>query len=173
MPSAKAPAGLVQSEAMNGGTHMAWAPLGLARASRTIGQFDTPFFPMSEGVSIRPLHWSHDGSGFVIIALLQQGAEFPLHRVMGEYHSMNIEGYRLTTSGEVVEPGDYVFGKAGDVDRWQAIGNSHCSILIVVSGHIHFLGPRGNILGNLSATDIRSTYRHHCEQEGFHCLDLG
>jgi hypothetical protein len=146
--------------------------LGSAALQLLTGALDTPWIPLSGGVAVRPLRCGEDDNGFSILVRLDPETRFPLHRTTGDAHSFNIEGYRVLASGELVEPADYLYAPAGHVDRWQAIGDCRCLVLLIVNGRLDYLEPDGMAGPGLCATEIERAYHAYCSEAGLEPVRL-
>ena len=124
------------------------------------------WMPDGPGKWSRPLHYLKGGSGFVELMRLEPGVGVGLHRHTGEVHAYNLEGSRRLSSGETIVPGDYVYEPAGNVDAWQAIGDGHLVVLVVVMGEVEYLGPGGAVTRRISCATRLEDYRRHCAAAG-------
>lgn len=133
---------------------------------------DLPWTPLAAGLSFKPLRFFADDRGYAALLRLEPGTVIPLHRHTGEIHAINLEGSHRLASGELVEPGDYVFEPGGNVDAWAAVGDTPLVVMIVVTGAVEYLAPDGGVLMRSTAATLEAIYRAHCASLGAAAQDL-
>ncbi len=133
---------------------------------------DGPWIPEGPGKWSRPLRFLKDDRGWVELMRLEPGVKLGLHRHTGEVHAFNLEGQRRLCTGEVVGPGDYVHESAGNVDWWEAIGDSPLVVLVVVMGAVEYIKHDGTVSKRITTADRIADYRRHCAENGVEAQDL-
>jgi 2,4'-dihydroxyacetophenone dioxygenase len=120
-----------------------------------------PWVPTGPGKAFRPLRfWER---GWSELMRLEPGAEVSLHRHTGPVDAYVIEGRRLLSSGEVLDPGGYQYEPAGTVDAWSATGAGPCVVHLRVEGEIEYLASDGAVTSVVSAATQAAAYRSWCE----------
>lgn len=133
-----------------------------------------PWVPLGPGEAFKPLRFLPGERGRALLLRLDPGVLVPLHRHLGEVHAFNLAGRRqLLETGEVVGPGCYVYEPAGNVDSWQAVGDTPLIVHIVAFGAMEYLGPGGEVLRRDLPSSLQAAYLRHCAQAGLEPLDLG
>jgi hypothetical protein len=122
------------------------------------------WIPTGEGKSFKPLRF--DSDGWSELMRLEPGAVVRLHRHTGAVHAFNLSGYRqIQGSDEIVGPGDYVYEPPGNVDSWQAVGDTDCIIHIKITGAVEYLDTDGAVIESADAASQHRVYlgwcRHH------------
>jgi 2,4'-dihydroxyacetophenone dioxygenase len=125
------------------------------------------WIPLSPGLSFKPLTYLPGGTGYQILLKIEPGTLIPLHRHTGEIHAFNLSGRRLLIEDQrVVEPGNYVYEPAGNVDSWKAVGDEPCVVHVEVNGRIEYLGPDGQVTRFADAGTSLKTYLDWCAKTG-------
>jgi quercetin dioxygenase-like cupin family protein len=140
--------------------------------ARHVAEDRVPWVPLSADKAFKPLRFLSDNRGFVELLRLEPGAAIPLHRHTGEVHALNLEGWRLLSSGERVGPGDYVHEPAGNVDSWTVIGAAPLVVMVVVHGAVEYLDDDGCVTARYTSDGLLDLYRRHCAAAGIEPLDL-
>ena len=126
-----------------------------------------PWIQAFPGLSVRPLHYFPDGSGYVALLRIEPGTLVAKHRHTGEIHAFNIKGKRrLIETDEIVGPGGYVYEPPGNHDSWMAVGDEPCIAHIVVNGDIEFLDAAGNVMRRTNAATVLEEHRRYCAEHG-------
>jgi quercetin dioxygenase-like cupin family protein len=145
---------------------------GSFAAARAIADNAVPWVPLSDGKSFKPLRFLSGNRGFVEMLRLEPGASMPRHRHTGEVHAFNLEGSRQLCTGEIINPGDYVYEPAGNVDSWKNIGDRPLVILVIVMGAVENLGPGDSVTNVYTADVLNTLYRQYCEAHDIDAVDL-
>jgi len=140
--------------------------------ARVAAARDTPWIPMSDVKSWKPLRFLGGGRGFVELLRMSPGAIMPLHRHTGEIHAYNLAGTRTLCTGEIIGPGDYVYEPPGNTDWWRVTGDEVMTALVVVIGAVEFLGPGHAVISRADALSQRRAYESWCAQHDVPVLDL-
>src|SRR5262249_31028410 len=140
--------------------------------ARNLSLNAVPWVPIAEGKSFKPLRFLSGNRGFVELLRLEPGTFSPLHRHTGEIHAFNLEGARELCTGEVMEPGDYVYEPAGNTDTWKVVGDVPLVVLVVVMGAVEFIGPDNTVTDRITADTLMEMYQQHCAANGIQALDL-
>lgn len=128
---------------------------------------NVPWVPTQEGVAAKPLRFSPDLSGYVLMLRVEPGTVIPRHRHTGEVHGVVLQGQRrLLDTGDVLTAGGYVYEPAGNVDSWMAVGDDPLVCFIVVSGDVEYLGEDGHVVRRSNARSLRDAYLRRCSEEG-------
>lgn len=141
-------------------------------AARSLAQEATPWVPLAEGKSFKPLRFLSGNRGFVELLRLEPGTASPLHRHTGEVHAFNLEGSRQLCTGELIGPGGYVYEPAGNTDSWKVVGDVPLVVLVVVMGAVEFIGSDHTVTGRVTADTLMEMYQRHCAANDLHPLDL-
>jgi 2,4'-dihydroxyacetophenone dioxygenase len=115
-----------------------------------------------EGKWSKPLQFLPAGAGWVELMRLAPGVKLGLHRHTGHVHAINLEGSRQLGTGEQLGPHDYVYEPEGNVDWWQATGDTPLVVFVVVTGAVEYLAPNGSVLRRITVQDRRQDYLRHC-----------
>lgn len=150
---------------------MEFAQLTVAAAMRRAG-LDS-WIPEGEGKWSLPVKFLPDGAGWVELMRLTPGVRLGLHRHTGEVHALNLAGERRLNDGRVVRAGDYIHEPAGNVDWWEAIGDTELVVHVVVKGEVEYLGAHHSVLQRISTADRIDDYRRYCATTGVQPRDLG
>ncbi len=124
-----------------------------------------PWQPLSAGFHMKLLKGStSDDDARVLLLHLTPGTTIPRHRHSGEVHALNLSGTRqLFPSGQFVGPGAYVFEPKGNVDSWQAVGETPVVVYAVVWGTLEYLGEHDEVLSVSSTASISKSYARFVE----------
>ena len=77
---------------------------------------------------------------------LEPGSVVALHRHTGDVHAYNLSGTRqILGSGEIIGLSDYVYEPSGNIDSWQAVGDTPCIVHIKVTGAVEYLDAVGHV----------------------------
>ncbi|WP_372526401.1 cupin domain-containing protein [Piscinibacter sp.] len=147
-------------------------PLDLLAAGGAPLSAATPWIAEGRGKWSRPLRFLSDSRGWVELMRLDPGVRVGRHRHTGEVHALNLDAHRRLCTGEAIGPGEYVHEPAGNVDWWQAIGDSPVVVFVVVMGAVEYLGPDGAVTRRIRTDDRVADYRRHCLATGVEPLDL-
>jgi hypothetical protein len=61
----------------------------------------------------------------------------------GEIHALNLAGRRkILETGEVIEPGEYVYEPPGNEDSWMAVGDEPLVVFLTARGAIEYIAER-------------------------------
>jgi 2,4'-dihydroxyacetophenone dioxygenase len=131
------------------------------------------WIPEGPGKWALPLQFLAEGAGWVEIMRLEPGIRVGLHRHTGEVHALTLAGARRLNDGRVVRAGDYIHEPAGNVDWWEAIGDDHLLVYVVVMGAVEYLGPHRTVLKRITAADRIADYGAHCAAAGIQPMHLG
>ncbi|HEV2668849.1 MAG TPA: cupin domain-containing protein [Blastocatellia bacterium] len=140
--------------------------------ARNLANAEVPWVPLAEGKSFKPLRFLSGNRGFVELLRLEPGTFSPLHRHTGEVHAFNLEGSRELCTGEVINPGDYVYEPAGNTDTWKVVGDVPLVVLVVVMGAVELIGPDDTVTDRITADTLMEAYQQHCAANGIQALDL-
>ena len=132
-----------------------------------------PWIPLGPGESFKPLRFYPDDRGRALLLRLEPGIAVPRHRHLGEVHVFNLSGRRQLDTGEVVEPGGYVYEPAGNVDSWKAVGDEPVIAHIVSFGAMEYLGDDDQILRRDTAASLREIYLRYCRENHIAPHSLG
>jgi 2,4'-dihydroxyacetophenone dioxygenase len=130
------------------------------------------WIPEGPGKWSRPLRFLNDNRGWVELMRLEPGVKLGLHRHTGEVHAYNLEGRRELCDGRVVGPGDYVHEPAGNVDFWQAVGDTPLVVMVVVMGAVEYIGAHGEVTRRITTADRIADYERYCAAQGMEAADL-
>lgn len=126
---------------------------------------DMAWIPTGPGKSFRPLRFQADG--WSELMRLEPGSLVPPHRHTGEVHAYNLSGSRqILDTGEMVGPGDYVYEPTGNIDSWQAVGDTPCIVHIKVTGTVEYLAPSGQVTERADSASQLATYLRWCDERG-------
>jgi 2,4'-dihydroxyacetophenone dioxygenase len=118
-----------------------------------------PWATVRPGYDINVLRGVSDHDTRALLLRLQPGIVIPRHRHEGEVHAINIAGHRkLLDTGEVVEPGGYVYEPPGNVDSWMAVGTEPLIVFVTVQGAIDFLDDHGNVVRRTTTETVLRDY---------------
>ena len=143
-----------------------------ALPARWVSSQAAPWVPGGKGKSSKPLRFLAGDRGFVELLRLEPGAAMPWHRHSGEVHAFNLEGTRQLNTGELIGPGDYVYEPTGNTDWWKVVGDTPLVVMVVVMGHVEYLGPGKEVLSRVDAKTQREAYLQYCAQQHIEPLDL-
>jgi quercetin dioxygenase-like cupin family protein len=124
------------------------------------------WIPEGPGKWSRPLAFLPDGAGWVELMRLTPGTALGLHRHSGEVHAYNLRGWRELGTGERLGPGAYVHEPAGNVDRWEAIGDEDLVVLAIVKSEVDYLDAAGGVARRITPAERLADYRQHCARQG-------
>jgi 2,4'-dihydroxyacetophenone dioxygenase len=125
---------------------------------------DMAWIPTGPGKSFRPLRFEADG--WSELMRLEPGSLVALHRHTGEVHAYNLSGSRqILGTGELVGPGDYVYEPIGNIDSWQAVGDTPCIVHIKVNGAVEYLNASGRVTERADSASQLATYRSWCDEQ--------
>jgi len=127
---------------------------------------ESEWIPEGPGKWSRPLRFLADNGGWIELMRLAPGTRLGLHRHTGDVHAYNLLGSRRLCSGETVGPGDYVHESGGNVDWWEATGDTPLVLFVVVLGAVEYLGPAGEVLRRITTADRIADYLRHCRDTG-------
>lgn len=130
------------------------------------------WIPEGAGKWSRPLRFLAGGRGWVELMRLDPGTRLGLHRHTGEVHAFNLQGLRRLCTGEIVGPGDYVHERAGNVDWWEAIGDTPLVLFVVVMGEVAYLDEGGGVRQRITTTDRIADYLRYCQEREIQPRDL-
>jgi 2,4'-dihydroxyacetophenone dioxygenase len=126
-----------------------------------------PWGPTRAGLAIKPLRFFPDMSGYVLLLRVEPGTVIPRHRHTGAVHAYHLSGQRkLLETGEVIQPGGYVYEPPGNVDSWSVVGDEPLVAFIVLWGAVDYLDEQGNVTRSADAATAFETYRGHLEAIG-------
>jgi 2,4'-dihydroxyacetophenone dioxygenase len=124
---------------------------------------EMPWIPTGPGMSFRPLRFEVDG--WSELMRLEPGSVVGRRRHTGDVNAYNLRGSRrILDTGEVVGPGDYVYEPTGNIDSWQAVGESECIVHIKITGAVEYLDPAGRVTGRADAASQLAAYLAWCDQ---------
>lgn len=130
------------------------------------------WIPEGPGKWSRPLRFLSGDRGWTELMRLEPGTRLGLHRHTGEVHAFNLQGQRRLCTGEVVRQGDYVHESAGNVDWWEATGDSPLVLFVIVMGTVEYLDRDGSVLQRITTRDRIAEYLRYCEETQTAPLDL-
>jgi quercetin dioxygenase-like cupin family protein len=153
------------------------SPKPSIRPQATVQQRHVPaspdfWIPEGRGKWSRPLRFLADDRGWVELMRLEPGVKLGLHRHTGEVHAYNLEGRRELCDGRIVGPGDYVHEPAGNVDFWEAVGDTPLVVMVVVMGAVEYIGAHGEVTRRITTADRIADYERHCAALGIDAADL-
>jgi hypothetical protein len=123
------------------------------------------WIPTGPGKSFRPLRF--EGRGWSELMRLEPGSVVALHRHTGDVHAYNLSGTRqILDSGETIGLGDYVYEPSGNIDSWQAVGDTPCIVHIKVTGAVEYLDAGGHVTERADSASQLATYLGWCDQQG-------
>ncbi|HVJ39721.1 MAG TPA: cupin domain-containing protein [Stenotrophomonas sp.] len=137
-----------------------------ARHQHTPSAEDGLWIPEGPGKWSRPLRFLNDNRGWVELMRLAPGTRLGLHRHDGEVHAYNLQGERRLCTGEVVGEGDYVHEFDGNIDWWEAIGDTPLVLFVVVLGTVEYLGMKGEAGRRITTADRIADYLRYCDEVG-------
>ena len=140
--------------------------------ARSLADSDVPWIPLSAGKSFKPLRFLSGNRGFVELLRLEPGEEIPIHRHTGEVHAFNLEGSRQLCTGELIEPGGYVYEPPGNTDSWKVVGDVPLIVMIVATGAVEYLGPNNAVTARFTANTLLDCYREYCAANNTTPIDL-
>jgi len=119
----------------------------------------TLWLPVKPGFDLQLLRGGSDKDTRALLLRLQPGTAIELHRHGGEVHAYNLAGYRrITQTGQIVGPGEYVYEPPGNVDSWVAVGYEPLIVFVTVRGPIEYLDARGCVLSTSTTGSITRAY---------------
>lgn len=119
-----------------------------------------------EGKWSLPLQFLPGDTGWVELMRLSPGVKLGLHRHTGHVHAFNLQGHRQLGTGEQLGPHAYVYEPVGNVDWWQATGDTPLVVFVVVTGAVEYLAPDGSVLRRITTQDRKDDYLRHCATHG-------
>jgi 2,4'-dihydroxyacetophenone dioxygenase len=131
-----------------------------------------PWVPGGGGKSSLPVRFLRQGAGFVELLRLEPGARMSLHRHSGAVHAYNLQGRRQLCTGEVIEPGQYVYEPPGNTDHWHVVGEEPLTVMVTVFGNVSYLDDSGAVCAVVNAATQLAAYRAHCAAHGIAVQDI-
>lgn len=130
------------------------------------------WIPEGPGKWSRPLRFLGGDRGWVELMKLEPGVKLGWHRHTGEVHAFNLEGHRRLNTGELIGPGGYVHEPAGNVDWWEATGETPLIVFVVVMGAVEYIGPGGVVTRRITTADREADNLRYAEASGAGLPDL-
>lgn len=119
-----------------------------------------PWQPISPGFSLKVLRGGDDDDTRVLLLRLEPGTVISRHRHAGEVHAFNLEGSRkILETGEVVEPGGYVYEPPGNVDSWMAVGEVPTVVFVTARGAMDTLDESGHMTSRSTTRSVTESYQ--------------
>ena len=119
-----------------------------------------PWATVRDGFDLKVLHGSTDDETRALLLRLRPGTIIPRHRHAGEVHAINLAGQRkLLDTGEVIDPGGYVYEPPGNVDSWMAVGDEPLVVFVTVRGALETLDDDGAVLHTTTTASQAAWYR--------------
>jgi quercetin dioxygenase-like cupin family protein len=110
-----------------------------------ITESEAPWVEVTDGVELRLLRVTNDGSGYTALFRFAPGTRLPPHHHMGSVHAYTLEGrWHYLEHDWVAEPGSYVFEPAGSAHTLEVPADSPPAVvLFVVEGGMVILDDAG------------------------------
>ena len=135
--------------------------------SPVVDSASLPWQPISPGFWLKALRAESDDQARALLLRLEPGTIIPRHRHEGEVHAFNVSGQRrLLDTGDVVEPGGYVYEPPGNVDSWMAIGDEPLIVHVVVRGAVEYLDENGQVVSRSTTGSTGDAYRRFLAATG-------
>ncbi|SOD74948.1 hypothetical protein SAMN05892883_4142 [Jatrophihabitans sp. GAS493] len=140
-------------------------PFGLDTLALPIHTAAQSWIPTGDGKSFKPLRF--DADGWSELMRLEPGTIVNRHRHTGDVHAFNLVGTRrILNTDELIGPGDYVYEPTGNVDSWQAVGDTHCIVHIKITGAVEYLDADGAVIGGADSASQYRLYLDWCRDHG-------
>jgi 2,4'-dihydroxyacetophenone dioxygenase len=144
-----------------------------SKSSHAVDSRSLPWIPIRTGLSFKPLRFFPDHRGYALLLRVEPGTVVPRHRHTGEVHGFHLEGRRkLLDTGEVVEPGGYVYEPAGNVDSWMAVGDQAVVAHFTVTGAVEYLDEHDQVVDRATPKTAYERYRRYCEDNRIDFVEL-